>query len=73
MPNLNHLISAGFTSMTPNPYQSPRDAGYDAPRPGLSPLPRRIVAVFPVSVTVGWVGLFAIVVAVDCLRWQLGF
>jgi len=76
MPNLNRLLLAGSSSMTPSPYQSPREAGYVAPRPAPSPLRRTIVALFAVSVTivyVGWVGPFAIVVAVDCLRWQLGF
>jgi len=31
--------------MTPNPYQSPREAGYDAPRPPGLPLWRKLVRI----------------------------
>jgi len=62
--------------MTPNPYQSPQEAGYDARRPARLPLWRRVVRAALLSVAfvwAGWIFFFVCAVALDYLRWQVGF
>jgi hypothetical protein len=57
--------------MTPNPYQSPQEAGY---APNLPPLPlwHRIVAVVAIGLAIAWAGCVIIVTVlamVDAILW----
>lgn len=62
--------------MTPNPYQSPREAGYDDPKPGRLPLWVRIIrgAFAALAIAyVGWIAIASALALLDYCRWQLGF
>jgi len=61
--------------MTPNPYQSPQHADYDAPKPGRLPLWVRIVRGAFATLAIGYVGWITIAVAatiVGLIRQYLG-
>ena len=62
--------------MTPNPYESPREASYNAPKPGRLPLWVRIVRGTFTALAIGYVGWITIAVGatiVDLVRQYLGF
>jgi hypothetical protein len=62
--------------MTPNPYQSPQHAGYDAPQPGRLPLWVRVVRGTFTALAIayaGWITIASVLAVVDYLRWQIGF
>jgi hypothetical protein len=62
--------------MTPNPYQSPREAGYDTPKRPAMPLWRRMVRVAILAIALGWLGIilfFLASVAFDYASWWIGF
>ena len=62
--------------MTPNPYQSPREAGNDALKPDLKRWGYRIFVAIVLGPPIAFAGLILILIAmavVDYLRWQIGF
>ena len=61
--------------MTPNPYESPREAPSDPPKRPRAPFWRMILmdfALYAVLAIVGGLLFFAIAVAVDPSRWWFG-
>ncbi len=61
--------------MSPNPYESPQEAGYASPQPDPGPLWRRIamgVVLVLATSYVGWLAIAVMLMMLDYLGWQFG-